>query len=508
MTSQDKAPKQDSTAADAKTRNSTPMWLGLLTLLFAVAYVLPGLTGHAPWTRDEAHSFGVVTNMLESGDLVVPQVAAEPSMEKPPLFYITAAGIAKLASDLQSRSLPEGLSLPEALKLSQYDAAQLATGLFLLVLFGFTLLLGRATWVRHGENQGEGAIALLVLMGTLGLLQSSHFLLTDIALSAGVAMGLYGLVIAPRRVLWGGVWLGTGAGLAFMSEGLFGPGILGVTALLLPLFRDWRTGRYFRVLLVALLAALPWVLIWPTLLYLRDPALFDLWFWDHHVGRLIGDYLNGEPLGPPATVEFWLRTWPWVTFPAAILAALALLLRVVDAWSSPGVRAALILSIVGWTVLFLSHTASELYALPLLAPLAVIAAGAVSRLPRLIITPVYALTFLLFGVAALLLWGLWGYHMFTGQPFQDDLLARYLPTDFAFVWRPVAYITAAVFTVVWLWIAMHFRPPRVASLLVWPAGIIMLWGLIALLHLPWIDAAKSHGGGFAELHAAMPAHHE
>lgn len=531
MTSESKTPTKDSNSAGANKRNSAQIWLGLLTLLLAIAYVLPGLTGHDPWKQDEAYSYGIVHNMLESGDLIVPKLADDPFLEKPPLFYISAAGMVKLYQELSSMAAAAGLSIPKALQLPPHDAARLVSGVFLLILFGFTLLLGRAAWTHDNQNQGEGSIALLILIGTLGLAWSAHFLITDLALSAGVAMGLYGLVVAPKRLFQGGFWLGTGVGIAFLSKGLIGPGILAVTALLLPLFREWRTKRYFRVLLTALLFASPWLLIWPILLYLRDPALFDLWFWDNNIGRFLGHYLNGEPLGPPATIDFWLRTWPWVTFPAALLILFTLLLRVLDVWSSPGVRAVLVLSIVGWTVLFFSHTARDLYALPLLAPLAVLAAGAVPRLPRLIVLPAYALTVLLFGFAALLVWGVWSYHMFAGQPLQNVPLVSYLPflqelpgdfafvsqplgfylpfldylpADFAFVWQPVAFVTAALFTVVWVWIAVRFRPPQVASLLAWPAGIVMLWGLVAMLHLPWIDAAKSYRDVFTDLQAALP----
>lgn len=504
MKSTSEATKPDSTSAVASKPNRTPFWLGMLTLLFAVAYVLPGLTGHDPWKQDEAESVGIVHNMLETGDLVVPRLDADPSadpyLEKQPAFYITAAVIADLYDGALSLPLPEGVAVPEALKLSSDDAARLATGFYLFVLFGFTALLGRATWVRDGQNSGEGAIALLVLMGTLGLIQSAHFLIPDIALSAGVAMALYGLVIAPRRVLWGGIWLGSGAGLAFMSKGLFGPGIVGVTALLMPLFRDWRSGRYLRVLIVALLAALPWLLIWPTLLYLRDPQLLQAWLWDYNIDHYAAVY---EQFGTPATADFWLRTLPWFTFPAALLAVLTLFVRVLDTWSSPGVRVVLVASIVGWAVLLAVPGARELQALPLLAPLAVIAAGGVKHLPRWITTLGYLLTVLVFGLGAVLLWGLWIYHMFTGQPLQHGALAAYLPTDFDFVWHPVAFITAAFFTVIWIWIAARFRAPRSASLLAWPAGVIMIWGLAALLHLPWLDAANAYRGDASQ--ASVPA---
>jgi len=503
MTSKSESPKPESAGKIQPDR--APFWLGILALLFSVAFVLPGLTGHGPWQQDEVESLGVVHSMLETGDLVVPKLGTDPYLAKPPAFYVTAATIADLYNQALSLPLPAGAQVPETLKLSPDDAARLATGLYLFILFGFTALLGRATWLRDGQHQAEGAIALLVLMGTLGLVQSAHFLVADIAVSAGIAMALYGLVIAPRRILWGGIWLGTGAGLAFMSKGLIWPGIIAVTALLLPLFRDWRSGRYLRALIVALVAALPWLLVWPTLLYLRDPDLFQLWLGSNDIQRYLQVYQNSEQLVSPATTQFWLYTWPWFTFPAAVLALVALLLRMTDVWSSRGVRVILVASIVGWALLLVAPDARELYALPLLAPLAVIAAGGVTQLPRWVITPVYLLSVLIFGLGAALLWGLWVYHMFTGQPLQHAALATYLPMDFGFVWHPAAFVTAAFFTVIWVWIAMRLRAPRRGSLLVWPAGVIMLWGLVSLLHLPWVDAASSLSGKPSATSAAVPA---
>src|SRR5438309_5020008 len=51
-----------------------------------VTYLLPGVVGHDPWKQDEAYTFGIVLHMLESGDWVVPTLAGQPFMEKPPLF--------------------------------------------------------------------------------------------------------------------------------------------------------------------------------------------------------------------------------------------------------------------------------------------------------------------------------------------------------------------------------------------------------------------------------------
>ena len=62
----------------------------LLAALLCIAWILPGLIGHDPWKPDEAHTFGVVYEILRGGSWVVPALAGEPFLDKPPLFYLTA----------------------------------------------------------------------------------------------------------------------------------------------------------------------------------------------------------------------------------------------------------------------------------------------------------------------------------------------------------------------------------------------------------------------------------
>jgi 4-amino-4-deoxy-L-arabinose transferase-like glycosyltransferase len=58
--------------------------------VLVVAWMLFGLIGHDPWKPDEARYFGVVLEFLRGGDWVVPTLAGEPFVEKPPLFYALA----------------------------------------------------------------------------------------------------------------------------------------------------------------------------------------------------------------------------------------------------------------------------------------------------------------------------------------------------------------------------------------------------------------------------------
>lgn len=132
--------------------------------LLCVAWILPGLIGHDPWKPDEAYTFGVVYSILEGGSWVVPHLAGEPFLDKPPLFYLSAAAIAQGLSAL----------------LPLHDAARLTTGLWMALTFVF---IGAAARELHGE--GRGWIAVLLLLGCFGLVLRSHQLITDVAMLTG-----------------------------------------------------------------------------------------------------------------------------------------------------------------------------------------------------------------------------------------------------------------------------------------------------------------------------------
>ncbi len=449
-------------------------------LLLALGYILPGLTGHDPWRPDEPQSFGIILDMVTTGDLVVPTLAGEPALQHPPGYAISAGGMVRLLHDW----------------LPTHDAARVGTGLFLAMALLFVGLMARRAW-----GPGLGGAAVLGLIGTLGLIQHGHSMVPDIALAAGIAMGCYGLLKARESVAWGGLWLGTGGGLAFMGTGLFGPGILALSALLLLFFSDWRNSNYPRALAVAVVCAAPWFLVWPAELYLRAPDLFQVWLMDNNPAH----YLATVPLGPPAQGEFWLRTLPWVTFPLLPLALWTLARRPGVAFGNPGVRVALVVSLVGWGVLLWSSTARDLDALPLLAPLAVIAAGGVRDLPAWLVALCYWVSLLVFAVLAGALWGFWGYGLVTGQPPQWPLLGTLLPLDFHPSWDSNAVLLGLALTLAWILAVKQLRPARPAALAVWPLGLTLAWGLVALLHLPWLDAAQSDRGVLTALAAQLPA---
>ena len=98
-----------------------------LAVLICVAWIIPGLIGHVPWKPEEAHTFGVVYQLLKDGNWVVPTLAGEPYLSKPPLIYLTAA----LTGTLFSPILP------------LHDAARLAAGVYMALTFLLVALTAR-----------------------------------------------------------------------------------------------------------------------------------------------------------------------------------------------------------------------------------------------------------------------------------------------------------------------------------------------------------------------------
>ena len=60
-----------------------PLALPFLALL-VFAYLLPGLVGHDPWKPEDAIGIGIVHQMLEHGQWIVPHLAGEPFLEDGP----------------------------------------------------------------------------------------------------------------------------------------------------------------------------------------------------------------------------------------------------------------------------------------------------------------------------------------------------------------------------------------------------------------------------------------
>ncbi|HEY4698406.1 MAG TPA: glycosyltransferase family 39 protein [Gallionella sp.] len=453
--------------------------LGMLCLI----WLGTGLVGHDPWKPDEAYSFGLIYSILQSGDWLVPMLAGEPYMDKPPLFYWTAALFAKFFSPL----------------LPLHDGARLASGFYTALTLLFTGLAGRKL---YGENRGWAAA--IILVGCLGMLVRAHEMITDLALLTGCAMMLYGFTLSQERVMRAGILIGTGVGIGFMAKGFIAPVLFILIAALLPaLFQNWRARKYFHSLALAVLFAVPWLTIWPLLLYQHSPQLFSDWAWAHN----IGNWLDYAKAGPSMEAFYYLESLPWLAWPALPLAFWVV-------WKSRkrlAQRDDLQLPLVSFAVMLVTLSLvpniKEVYALPMLLPIVLLATASLSILKRGAANALDWFGLMTFALLAILMWWGWAGLLLDNQAKITHWLKDYQP-GFDPEMQTAPFVIAIIATVLWLVLVWRVGRSMRRAVVNWAAGVTLIWTLAMTLWLPWLDSGKSYRNMVAALKQAMPKNHQ
>jgi 4-amino-4-deoxy-L-arabinose transferase-like glycosyltransferase len=458
----------------------TPAKAWLLGLLCAV-WIGTGLIGHDPWKPDEEYTFGLIYHILQSGDWLVPTLAGEPFMDKPPLFYITAALFAKLFSPW----------------LPLHDGARLACGFYTTLTLLLVGLTGRDLF-----GKGRGWSTAIILIGCLGMLVRSHLLVTDLALLTGVAMMLYGYTLSLRFRRRAGFFLGTGVGIGFMAKGFIAPILFLLISVLLLLFRNWRQRPYYLALALALLCALPWLAIWPWLLYQRSPQLFMDWAWSHNIGRWL--YYAQNNFGRNSW--HYVQVLPWLAWPAWPLAAWA----VWQVRRSLRYEAEYQLLLVSFGVMLVTLSLvpniEDLFALPMLLPLALLATAALPGLRRGAANALDWFGIMTFGLITILMWWGWAGLLLDNHAKITSWLKEYQPGYIPTVYAPSFWI-AVVATILWIVLVWRVGRSIRRSVINWAGGVTLLWILTMTLWLPWLESGKSYRHVMADLKQRLPAHY-
>lgn len=460
----------------------TPAKALMLAALLLI-WTLTGLIGHDPWKPDEAQGFGIVYSMLEEGHWLVPTLVGEPYLDKPPLYYWTAALSAKVLSPW----------------LPLHDGARLASGFYV----GITLLfIGLAGRKLYGENRGWAAA--IILAGCLGLLVRAHQMVTDLGLLAGLAMLLYGYAISQDRPIRSALWIGTGLGVGFLSKGFIAPVLWLSIAVSLPLlFRQWRTARYTQSLLLSLLFALPWLTLWPLLLYQHSPNLFTDWAWNNNIGH----WLDYASRGPDKSSLYYLNNLPWLAWPAWPLAAWVV-------WQSRhrlGQRDDLQLPLLAFCIMLLTLSfvpnIKEVFALPMLLPLSLLATASLSTLKRGAANALDWFGLMNFAVFAIAMWWGWAGLLLDNHAKITQWLKDYQP-GFNPVLNTTHFTLAIIATVLWLALVWRVGRSMRRAVTNWTAGMTLIWILAMTLWLPWLDSGKSYRNMVASLKHSMPEHYK
>jgi len=451
------------------------VFIGLLCLI----WLGTGLIGHDPWKPDEAYSFGVIYSMLQSGDWLVPMLAGEPFMDKPPLFYWTAALFAKLFSSL----------------LPLHDGARLASGFYAALTLLFIGATGRKL---YGENRGWATA--IILIGCLGLLVRAHQMVTDLTLLTGCAVMLFGFSLSQERVWRSGLLIGTGMGIGFMSKGFIAPIFFMLIAVSLPLlFQSWRKRPYYLSVATACLFALPWLILWPLSLYQHAPALFYDWAWTHNAGK----WLNYAQSGPGADSLYYLKNLPWLAWPAFPLAGWVVWKSRKRLKQRDDLQLPLVTFFVMFIVLSLAADIEEVFALPMLLPLTLLATASLSMLRRGAANALDWFGIMTFALLAIVMW--WGW---SGLLLDNQAKITHWVKDFQPGFEPtlqvIPFIVAIIATVLWVILIWRVGRSMRRATLNWAGGVTLIWVLAMTLWLPWLDVGKSYRQMVVSLKTALP----
>jgi 4-amino-4-deoxy-L-arabinose transferase-like glycosyltransferase len=453
-----------------------------LYVALVAAWLLPGVVGHDPWKPDEAETFGQIYNIIRGGSWVVPMLAGEPVLKAPPLYHVTAALFARLA----------GGWLP------LHDAARLASPFFVILALVFLKFAGHRLLGRT-----EGWIAIIALIGCVGLLLRAHLMVPETALLAGLAIALHGFALAQKHPLAGGLLLGTGAGVGFLATGALAPLAIATTAALLPAaFAEWRSRPYAMALAVAGLAAAPWLGAWPAALHQHFPALFQTWFQEQVLATLPG-LSSANPLD---RLGFLGKTVVWAAWPVLPMAAWTLWHGRAQALAQPGVQIGVALLLGLLLFLAFMPAVGEGEVLPLLVPLTLLAVAGLHTLRRGAAAFLDWFGIMTFGLFAALLWLGW-LNLLTGKPEFLAARSRYLRAEVPLEFQPWALALGAAITLAWIIFVWRVGLGNRRAVINWAAGITLVWVLAMTLLLPWVDRIKSYRPVAEELRAQLPVRH-
>ncbi len=436
----------------------------LLLVILAGIWALYGLVGRDAWKGEEALALAPVLDWLDG--LATPLTSPAP-------LYTLVAGIA-------AHFPPFGWDAQ--------DAARLASGVFTLAALTFTGLAARSLF-----GPGFGTAAILGLMGGFGLMLRAHALLPETALLAAWAALIHGIASGhqyPRRA---GIQMALA--LVALTLGLRGiPDLLlGLALMVLPLaFRPWRSREYQHAIAVG--SGLAAVLLLAGFTLLWHFGQFAHWAVTHGIRPM-------QSLASPSRAFSELAWFAWPLWPLAAWAlwhAHRRLLR------TPELHLPLVALLILLVAALFPSWSRDGGLLPILIPLALLAAFAINDMGR-----GAAQAFYWFGVLCFLffIFAFWTYFAALEWGFPAKLashVAKLTPS-----YRPGSVpsdsiLLAAGATLLWLIGIPLFPRATLRPILVWATGMALTWLLIAALFRPWIEAGWAYRPMIADMRRHLP----
>ncbi|WP_151447427.1 ArnT family glycosyltransferase [Lacisediminimonas profundi] len=475
-----------------------PRW-GIISL--CLLYILPGLIRRDPWKSDDAAGFGIMWTMAHGGlqDWLLPNIAGMPMPEEGPLAFWLGAIFIKLFGWLVGDPL----------------AARISTILFFLIgataVWYATYLLGRRTEAQplklafggqpapkdYGRTLADGA--LLIYLGCLGLLLRSHETSAEALQVSLVCVAMYGAIrLFDSGSKRGAATLGVTLALLALTRGFVVPATIAAALLIPAALADRPVLR--RLLLMSC----------PLALLIMGAWFFVLRAWSPESGALTMEWLewNAGQLGAPGfhNLAYLLKYGIWFTWPAWPFALWA-----VYAWrhQASALHIRLPLAVLAAVILLalVNPHSDESILLPLLPPLAILAAFGLPTMKRSAINAVDWFSVMTLSTCAIFIWVGWIAKQ-TGWPHQIARNAFKLAPGFQPEFNLIALLIASAATIAWI-LLVHWRISRRPTVL-WRAvvlssgGVILCWLLLMTLWLPWLNYGKSYAGVAQQIAGKLP----
>jgi 4-amino-4-deoxy-L-arabinose transferase-like glycosyltransferase len=483
----------------AAATNALPRWL-LLSL--CMLYILPGLVRRDPWkVGDDAAGFGIMWTMAHGSlqDWLWPHIAGMPMADKGPLAYWAGAACIELFGGIFGDAL----------------AARIATIVFFLLgclaVWYTTYLLGRRPEAQplklafggqpeakdYGRTLADGA--LLIYLGCLGLLLQSHSTSAEALQVSLVAATMYAAARLFESLSFRAAGLlGLMFGLLILTRGWVVPLAIWLSLLILASLRERSliTRLVFVTLPAAVLIGASWILVCK---FVRpfNSSPFDAWMlW------------NYRQLDMPSweTLKYFIRNGIWFAWPAWPFAGWA-----VYAWRRQYKALHIILPLAfflaAMLLTMLTPRSEPGILMPLLPPLAILAAFGLPTMKRGAINAVDWFSVMTLTFCAGFIWLGWIAKQ-TGWPAWLARNAFKLAPGFKPEFNLIACLIALVATVSWF-VLVQWRISRRPSVL-WRAvvlssgGVILCWTLMMTLWLPWINYYKSYAGVAQQIALHIP----
>lgn len=428
-------------------------------------------------------------------------------------FWLAALGI-RFANVLNHLIAGTGIAIPADSAVRMVAALGLALT-FVLVWYA-AYAFARRPEIQPDDPMGVAAnrvdfgraladASLLATLAAFGLIARVHETTADAAQLTWIALCLFGLAHALERPRSGGLMIGVSIGATLLTQGIALAGVLLASVLIaLLVIRPYRLLAAW-MLAAMIPAALMTGLAWPALLgslasdrklfglplAIADPAridiarFLDVW-WAANWQRLGGPTLEG--------LVYYLRNAPWFFWPLWPFVGWALWRWRGNRLEAPIAVPAILIMMCGVLAL-LDPAGSERAMLPLVLPMAFLAALSLPTISRSMVSLVDWFALASFSVVGLVVWSYW-VAAITGVPPRMALSASQALPGYDARLSVLELLLGAAATIAWIrlviWRTSRRRRPFWRPMALSSGGLVLAWLLLMTLWLPAANYRKSY----------------